>query len=143
MSKREFSKVSPALWRSKRFLALPKDRCRLLLVFYMTCGHQTSAGCYRISEGYACSDLGWLPEDYRTARDPLVECGLIAFDNDTEEVFVSGWFRFCPPMNPKHAAGTMALIADIESDRLREQAEQEFAPAYTALQARSPRLPGR
>lgn len=129
MSKRDFSKVSPAIWRSKRFRALQNDRSRLLLFYYLTSQHQTSAGAYQLAEGYACADLGWSAEEYRAARSPLVESGLIFFDEETEEVFISGWFRTCPPMNEKHAVGCQKMIATIESDLVRGAVEREFAKA--------------
>lgn len=126
MSKREFSKVSPAIWRSKRFLGLKTDRSRLLLFYFLTCQHQNSSGAYRLPDGYAISDLGWSLDVYREERSELQAVKLIHYDPETEEVYVSGWFRSCPPMNDKHASGTMARISQIESDTLREVAEAEF-----------------
>lgn len=141
MSKREqFSKVSPALWRSKRFLALSSEE-RLLLLYYIASRHQTSAGCYRIAEGYACSDLGWDPERYRAARMPLVESGLILFDETTEEVFVPGWFKVCAPNNQRHAASMTSGIAEIESDWLRKQVDQEFMTVFEPLAQRWAEVP--
>lgn len=141
MAKREFSKVSPAIWRSKRFLALPSDRARLLLLYFLTSQHQNSAGAYRVPDGYAVADLGWTLTDYQDARADLCEAGLIVFDTDTEEVFCNGWFSVCPPMNDKHASGTMTRIADIESDTVREVVEVEFtgmnkARLVTSIRAR-------
>lgn len=132
MSRREFSKVSPAVWRSKRFLALRTDRGRLLLLYYMTSQHQNSAGAYKLPEGYAISDLGWAVESYRDARTELQDAGLIYYDPETEEVYVTGWFKVCPPMNDKHASGTMARISEIESDTLREVLEAEFTAVNKA-----------
>jgi len=132
MSKREFSKVSPAIWRSKRFLGLKTDRSRLLLFYYLTCQHQNSAGAYKLPEGYAVADLGWSIDDYRKARVELVNAGLIHYDPETEEVYVAGWFKACPPMNDKHASGTMSRISDIESDALREVLEAEFTSVNKA-----------
>ncbi|ESZ17689.1 hypothetical protein X735_09840 [Mesorhizobium sp. L2C085B000] len=126
MSRREFSKVSSALWRSKRFLALASDRARLLLVYFITCSHQNSAGAYSLPVGYALADLGWAAEEYRRHLDELVEACLVAYDDDTEEVFVTGWFKVCPPQNEKHATGTMTRINDIESDAVRQVALGEF-----------------
>lgn len=132
MSKREFSKVSPAIWRSKRFIALGSDRGRLLILYYLTSQHQNSAGAYKLPEGYALSDLGWTADEYRAARDELIAQGLIVYDGETEEVFVTGWFKICPPMNDKHAAGTRSRICDIESDDVREVLENEFTDADKA-----------
>lgn len=132
MSRREFSKVSPAVWRSKRFLALKTDRGRLLLLYFMTSQHQNSAGAYKLPEGYAVSDLGWATDAYRDARAELQAAGLIHYDPETEEVYVSGWFKVCPPMNDKHASGTMSRISEIESDALREVLEEEFTAVNKA-----------
>lgn len=132
-ARREFSKVSPAMWRSKRFLALPDDRSRLLHLYLLTCQHQNSAGCYRLPEGYATADLGWPIEHYREAREKLEAAALIAYDGESEEVFIMGWFRINPPMNPKHAAGIITRISDIESDAVREVAEVEFREVNIAV----------
>ncbi|MCF6099826.1 hypothetical protein [Mesorhizobium muleiense] len=126
MSGREWSKVSPALWRSPRFLGLQGSDERLLLVYYMTGDHMNSSGCYRLPDGYAIADLGWTLERYRTARDLLVAAGLISFDRTTEEVFVNRWFKHNPPTNAKHAKGARRLINKIDSDDLRLMAEEEF-----------------
>ncbi|MCF6112390.1 hypothetical protein [Mesorhizobium muleiense] len=126
MSGREWSKVSPALWRSPRFLGLQGSDERLLLVYYMTGDHMNSSGCYRLPDGYAIADLGWTLERYRTARDLLVAAGLISFDRATEEVFVNRWFKHNPPTNAKHAKGARRLINKIDSDDLRLMAEEEF-----------------
>jgi hypothetical protein len=126
MSGREWSKVSPTLWRSPRFLGLQGSDERLLLVYYMTGDHMNSSGCYRLPDGYAIADLGWTLEQYRTARDLLVAAGLISFDRTTEEVFVNRWFKHNPPTNAKHAKGTRRMINKIDSDELRLLAEAEF-----------------
>jgi hypothetical protein len=126
MSGREWSKVSPALWRSPRFLGLQGSDERLLLVYYMTGDHMNSSGCYRLPDGYAIADLGWTLERYRTARDLLVSAGLISVDQTTEEVFVNRWFKHNPPTNAKHAKGARRLINKIDSDDLRLMAEAEF-----------------
>jgi hypothetical protein len=126
MSGREWSKISPALWRSPRFIGLQGSDERLLLVYYMTSDHMNSSGCYRLPDGYAIADLGWTMERYRAARPPLIEADLISFDPRTEEVFVHRWFKHNPPTNAKHAKGARRLINKIDSDDLREKAEAEF-----------------
>ncbi|TGQ09007.1 MULTISPECIES: hypothetical protein [unclassified Mesorhizobium] len=124
-----FSKVSPSLWRSKRFIGLSSDRAKLLHLYYLTCRHQNSAGCYHLPEGYAVADLGWSLEEYRTERKALQAADLIAYDDDTEEVFVRGWYVHCPPQNSNHAAGIISRIAEIESDAIGEILEAEFTEA--------------
>ena len=63
MAAREFSKVSPAVWRSKRFLGL-SDRGKIGYLYMLSNAHVTSAGVYELPPGYACSDLQWTPEEY-------------------------------------------------------------------------------
>jgi hypothetical protein len=67
MSGREFSKVSPSLWRSARFAGL-SDKGKIGFVYFCTNAHVTSAGVYVLPDGYACSDLvgvGNLSRDLR------------------------------------------------------------------------------
>lgn len=128
MSKREFSKVSPALWRSERFNSLGNE-AKILYLFYLTCSHQNSAGCYTLPDGYACSDLGWEQATYELHRSTLIEAQLVAFDPLTSELFILRWFQHCPPMNDKHALGTMRIVESIDSDILRELVEADFVIA--------------
>lgn len=83
----EFSKVSPAIWRSRRFRNLESD-ARLAHIYFLACDHQSSAGCFRLPDAYAAADLSWDVERYRTALEQVVTAGLIAHDEATEEVFV-------------------------------------------------------
>lgn len=125
MSKREFSKISPTVWRSGRFTALNAD-AMILHFYFMTCEHQNSAGCFRLPDGYASTDLGWELGSYVRCRNELIKAGLVGFDNETSEVFVQRWFKHNPPMNDKHAIGTRLIIERIESDDIREKVEAEF-----------------
>jgi hypothetical protein len=125
VSKRDFSKVSPAVWRSGRFTAQDAD-AMVLHLYFMTCEHQNSAGCFRLPDGYACADLGWEPKKYARCREQLTNAGLVSCDDETSEVFVRRWFKHNPPMNDKHALGTRFIIDRIESDCLREIVEAEF-----------------
>ncbi|CAN7396693.1 hypothetical protein LJR235_002373 [Pararhizobium sp. LjRoot235] len=123
---REFSKVSPLLWRDKRFQGLASSDARLAFFYFSTCEHQTSAGCYRLPDGYAANDLGWDTARYQAARKEITSAGLILFDEDTSEIFVAGWFKENPITNGKHATGTSRLIMNIQSDTIREAAEEGF-----------------
>ena len=84
---RQFNMISPAIWRSARFLAQDSD-ARVLQFYFMTSEHQSSAGCYRVPDGYVCADLGWSIDQYQTARSALRDGSLILFDDETSEVYV-------------------------------------------------------
>ena len=66
---RTFSKISPKLWRSPRFRSLESGDERLLYLYVLTCEHQSSAGCFRLPDAYAASDLGWTEERLSDARE--------------------------------------------------------------------------
>ncbi|MDX0513329.1 hypothetical protein GOD47_01410 [Sinorhizobium medicae] len=139
MSKREFSKISPAVWRSERFTTLDTD-AKLLHLYLISCEHQNSAGCFRLPDGYACSDLGWEMGKYREARDRLIADDLASFDAQTAEIYVHRWFKHNPPMNDKHAIGTRSIIERIESDAIREKVEAEFQTADDGRASKAARL---
>lgn len=122
---REFSKVSPKLWRSTRFRRLPIEQ-RLVYVYLLTSEHQTGAGCFRLLDGYAATDLGMEQGEFVAARDALKDADFIAYDPGTAEYFVPKWFRHNPPMNPKHLKGVESRILNLESDQVREAAEDDL-----------------
>jgi hypothetical protein len=136
MSAREFSKVSPALWRSARIYGLSLQ-LKAIYVYYLSNNHVTSAGCYALPDLYGCADLNVTEADMASYRAELIAAGLIDHDANTSEVLIERWFRHNPPMNPKHYKGTSRFVSEIESDRLREKAEaalQEAWEAYTSRQ---------
>lgn len=133
---RDFSKVSPLLWRDKRFRGLASPDAQIVMLYFLTCEHQNSAGCYRLPDGYAASDLDWDVERYRAARSSVVDAGLILFDPVYNELFVTGWFEFNPAMNQKHAQGVERRIYAIESDVIREAAEDDFLKSEEVRSAR-------
>lgn len=95
-------------------------------MYYMTCEHQNSSGCYRVPDGYGCTDLVWDKARYIKSKNQLIEDKLIAFDTQTSEVFVHKWFKHNPAMNDKHAKGTRTIIDTINSQILKDIVEAEF-----------------
>jgi hypothetical protein len=123
---REFSKISPRIWRDKQFLSLTSSDAKLALFYFIASEHQNSSGCCRILDGYASADLGWEVDRYLSSRQELVRAGSIHFDDETSELFIDGWFQTNPPMNPKHGQFISRRISEVESDRIREVAESAF-----------------
>lgn len=126
MSARKFSMVSPAIWRPGRFLSLSDPKSQVLYLYFLTCEHQNSAGCFRLPDGYASADLDWPIAQYVAVRQTLVDGEMIAFDQETSTIYVERWFQHCPSSNDKHAAGTRRIIGRIESDVIREKVEEDF-----------------
>ena len=132
---REFSKISPALWHSQRFNTLPSDDGRYLYLYYLTCEHQNSAGCYRISGGYACDDLQWQNERYLKARSQLIAADLIVFDDDCRVVMICRWFKHNPPMNEKHLIGIERILEKLPSITIQSVAQAALNAAWEAIAA--------
>lgn len=123
-----FAMFHSQFWNSKRVRSLESDE-RVCLIYLMTCQHGNSAACMRLPAAYAAADLGWEAERYIRALERLADQKLVVADPETEEVFVTGWFRWNPPNGPKAEEGAKRLIAVLESDSVREAAEVEMAEA--------------
>lgn len=132
---RDFSKVSPKIWRNREFRALPSIGSRLLFLYLMTSEHQNSAGCFRLPEGYAHHDLGWTPDEYAERLQEIEASGLVLIDRETSEMFIHGWFDMNAAMNDRHAMRITKAIAEIESATLRETVQSAF---YTTDANRKP-----
>lgn len=124
---RDFSKISPKLWRSARFRSLPSEDAKLAYLYVLTCGHQTSAGCFCLPPAYGAADLNWPEERFSGALNEAACVDLLVVDPATDELFVRRWFRHNPPTNPKHLKGIERLISEMDSDAVREAAEEELA----------------
>ena len=131
MSARSFTKVSPAVWRSRRFIGLP-DEAKVGFLYLLSNAHVTSAGVYELPRGYACSDLAWTEAAYLSVIEELVSAGLIDHDPDSDVILIERWFKHNPPANDDHATGTRRRLQSIECDRLREKAISAFDEANAA-----------
>ncbi|QKC81522.1 hypothetical protein [Mesorhizobium sp. NZP2077] len=131
MSARTFTKVAPAVWRSRRFIGLP-DEAKVGFLYLLSNAHVTSAGVYELPRGYACADLCWTDAAYASVLRELIEVGLIDHDPDGDVILIERWFRHNPPANDDHATGTRRRLQAIESDNLREKAVAAFDEANDA-----------
>ena len=132
---RDFSKISPALWHSQRFNTLPSDDGRYLYLYFLTCEHQNSAGCYRLPDGYACNDLQWPQERYLKARSQLIQAELIGFDDACSVVMICRWFKHNPPMNEKHLIGIERILEKLPSITIQSAAQGALNEAWEAIAA--------
>jgi hypothetical protein len=132
---RDFSKVSPAVWQSNRFNGLPSDDGRYLYIYLLTNEHQTAAGCYRLPDGYACTDLRWLAERYARAREELVASDMIVFDATSRVIGIKRWFKHNPPMSKDHLTGIVRYLTKLPSDEIATTFEADANEAWEAIMA--------
>ena len=131
---RDYSKISPAVWQSARFNSLPSDDGRYLYLYLLTSSHQTSAGCYQLPDGYACSDLRWPLERYQSAREQLVAAELIRFDVETAVVMITRWFKHNPPMSESHLLGIERQLERLPSKTICEAALEAAQEAWESIE---------
>jgi hypothetical protein len=132
---RSFSKISPDLWDSERFTTLPSDDGRYLYLYLLTCRHQTSAGAYKLPDGYAATDLRWTSERYLCARELLVGADLIRIDSQTSVVMITRWFKHNPPMNADHLKSIEGELERLPSLCLAEAAHNDLLMIQESLDA--------
>lgn len=123
---RDFSKVAPNVWKSRKFWALPDDSARLAYLYILTNPHANSAGCYDLPILYACADLRWLPQAYKEAIASLCDAGLIDFDHVENTVRIVNWMAFNEPTNPKHALGMLVQLSQASADHLKIKQFNDF-----------------
>ena len=123
---REFCKVSPTVWRSKKFRSLTSMEARHVYLYLLTCPHANSAGCFDIHPLYAAADTGLPEERFLYCIETLSEAGLIEWDGAENTVLIANWVEFNGPQNPKHALGILSQLAQVSSETLRAKAFQEL-----------------
>ena len=122
---REFTKISPQLWDCDGFRG-QDDTARLAYLYLLSNSHQNSVGCYRLPAAYASADLEWPPQKWERALEALIGAGLVKYDMETREVFISDWFQHNPPTNAKHHLGCERLIDKIKSSTFREKTKGDL-----------------
>ncbi len=123
---REFCKVSPTVWRSKKFRSLPNIEARHVYLYLLTCPHANASGCFDIHPMYAAADLGLSDIQFRDCINTLSEAGLLEWDDAENTVLIGNWVEFNGPQNPKHALGILSQLAQVSSDTLKGKAFQDL-----------------
>ncbi len=126
---REFSKVSPNVWQSRKFWSLPGDEHRYLYLYILTNQHSNSAGCFQLPEGYGCADLKWSEQVFSNRMETISKAGLVLFDKEEKTLLITNWFEFNAPINAKHALGILDQIKQTSSQNLKAIAAQGLKAA--------------
>lgn len=127
---REFSKVSPTVWRSRKFKSLTDTETKFVYFYILTSPHNNSAGCYDLHPLYASADIGLSEIQYLNCIDTLSKANLIEFDKDENTVMVVNWETFNEPMNPKHALGLLYQLNQASSMRLKAFTFNKFLDIF-------------
>ena len=107
---RDYGRVHATFWSSHTIKALSED-ARTLALYLMTCPHATIVGCFRLPDGYACEDLGWVSERVKKGFDELLANGFANRCETTKWVWILKHLDWNPPENPnqRKSAAKIAL----------------------------------
>jgi hypothetical protein len=123
---RSYAKVSPTIWSSDHFNALPSDDSRFVFIYLLSSPHSNSAGCYRLPDQYARVDLNWPLDRYQKAKAEVIATGMASFDAITSTVLIEKWWQFNQPANEKHRRQIEAELKRIPSPTLKAKAIAEY-----------------
>lgn len=105
---RDYGKIKTALWGSQKYRKIASEiHARHLYLYFHTCPHVNSVGCYRIPIGYMIEDLFWGAEQIHQAIERLVEVDLIDWNADERTVRIVDFIKYDPATNESHAAAMM------------------------------------
>ena len=113
---RDYGKIKTSLWRSKKFGSV-SDSARLLYLYYHTCSHVNSVGCFEMIDQYGAYDLGWDVPKYAECRKELEEIGLVCFDSEENILRIVKFLEMDPFTNGKHASGSIAVAMKLPDCR--------------------------
>lgn len=127
---RDFVKVGPSIWNSKRFKKLSDDG-KLAYLNCLFSPRQNSAGIYINEIGYIMVDMKWSEDRTRAAMAEVAASALIAYDPEEGLVIIDKWFEYNAPTNPKHA---MKVLSDILSIDYEQIARPHYDSFFSILQ---------
>ena len=96
---RDYGAIYSGFWANQS-LRDAGDDARLLAAYLLTSPHTTTLGAFRLPEGYAFEDLGWVPERFRNGLETLSRIGFIQYDPATKWVWIVKFLEFNRPANP-------------------------------------------
>lgn len=129
---RDFVKVGPSIWNSKKFKKLSEDG-KLAYFNCLFSSRQNSAGIYINEVGYIMADLKWSEDRTAAAMAEVAASRLIVYDADEGLVIIDQWFEFNAPTNPKHA---MKVLSDMLSIDYTPEARSHYDSFFNILAAK-------
>lgn len=138
---RDYAKISPTIWRSRKFKALDdNDDARLFYLYLHTCPHGNSVGCFWLPRGYIQADLGWSDTRIDTCIRALCKGVLIRWNDAENVVQIVDFLAHSPIHNDKHAVGSARLAlqlpdCDVKAHIINELRENDRCKKIPELMA--------
>lgn len=112
---REYGKVHTTFWSSPTIRALSEDG-RTLAFYLLTSPHSTSAGVFRLPDGYVCEDLQWSSERVSEGFRELFAKGFANRCGTTKWVWIVKHFDWNPPENPNQRKAAAKIAQSIPDE---------------------------
>jgi len=112
---RAYGQIHASFWTSATIRGLTEDG-RTLAAYLLTSPHTTMIGCFRLSDGYACDDLGWGIDRVSKAFADLDAAGFAKRTTATQWVLIANFLKWSPVKGPKQAAGALKLLKQVPRD---------------------------
>jgi hypothetical protein len=108
---RDYGKIFSTIWESADFRSLSEDG-RTLVLYLLSCKHNTIAGVFRLPDGYACEDLQWTQS--RVAEGFAELAGRFADRCETTKwVWVRKFLEWNPPENPNQRKAVLKVASTV------------------------------
>lgn len=106
------------LWLSKSIRKAEPD-LTLLRTFYLSHPAQTIDGISRCSDGYVADFIRFSKQKISALRRRLMDEGFIVFDEETDEMYLTGFLIDNPPRSGTNAVSLKKNIERIISEQVR------------------------
>lgn len=118
---RDYGKLFCEFWTSATIQALSDDG-KLLAAYLLTNQHCTLIGCYRLTPGYVCDDLNWMPERVSKGFTELFDKGFARRCEASNFVVIFKYLDWNPLENPNQHKSALKHFSKIP-DSLYEKDE--------------------
>lgn len=112
---RDYGRVFSCFWSSSDMRSLSEDG-RTMALYLMTCPHATSAGVFRLPDGYACEDLQWPAERVSEGFAELLSKGFANRCETTKWVWIRKHLDWNPPENPNQRKGAQKAALQVPDE---------------------------
>jgi hypothetical protein len=92
------------------------DDGKLLVLYLLTCEHNTLVGVFRLSDGYISDDLGWERGKVQDVFAELAAKGFAERCDQTKWVWIRNYLRENPPENPNQMKAAAKITCRIPTE---------------------------
>src|SRR5688572_10554290 len=96
---RSYGLVPVSFWTDLNIMRL-SERARMLALYLQTSSHTTMLGCFRLPDGYVCTDLQWDAETVTKLYAELSAIGFVTRDEPSNWVLVRRFLKANKIENP-------------------------------------------